>query len=104
MKEHKFDSAAPVKKGLKAAALKYNPLEDSAPIISAVGTGYVAQRILQKADENDIPIVADSSLADILTQLSVGDAIPPKLYEVVAQVLIFVSELDGNYLKDLPKF
>ena len=40
------------------------------------------------AEEHNIPIVEDKSLSDVLVKLSVGDAIPPKLYEAVAQILV----------------
>jgi type III secretion system FlhB-like substrate exporter len=32
-----------------------------------------------------------------LMQLSVGDAIPPHLYEAVAQILVFISQKDGSF-------
>ena len=39
----------------------------------------------------------DRELASMLSQLSIGDEIPPVLYEVVANVLIFVSDMDRKY-------
>lgn len=87
------------KKIKKAAALKYDMETDSAPILSAVGQGTVAENILRVAQENDVPVVEDVSTADVLAQLSVGDAIPPALYEAVAQILIFVSEIDNNAIR-----
>lgn len=86
-----------VNKKKQAAALKYDPAQDDAPIISALGMGHIAEKIIQAAEENKIPIVEDKSLSDVLMQLSVGDAIPPKLYEAVAQILVFISEKDGSY-------
>jgi len=85
------------KKRLQAAALKYDPEQDDAPVISALGMGHMAERIIESAKEYDIPVVEDKSLSDVLMQLSVGDAIPPRLYEAVAQILVFISQKDGSY-------
>lgn len=78
----------------KAAALKYDPSADSVPILTAVGRGSVAENIIKKAAEADVPVVEEASTADMLSRLSVGDAIPPALYEAVAQILVFLSETD----------
>ena len=76
----------------KAVALKYNPDTDSSPQIVAKGVGVIAEKIIEKAE--DIPIHQDAALIEDLTRLDLGNNIPPELYEVVAQVLIFISELD----------
>ena len=85
----------------KAAALKYDPSKDQAPIVVAAGQGVTAQNSVKTAAKNDVPIVEDSNLSELLTSLSVGDAIPRPLYEAVAQILIFVSQQDENFLKRL---
>ena len=77
----------------RAAALKYDPT-DTAPKVIAKGTGVTAENILIKAEENDIPVYKDTKLAEELTSLELGANIPPDLYEVVAQILIFISDLD----------
>ncbi len=77
----------------KAAAIKYDPSE-TAPVVIAKGKGVVADNILEKAATEDIPIYKDSNLADDLTRLDIGDLIPPELYQVVAEILVFVSDLD----------
>ncbi len=81
----------------EAAALAYDPMRDDAPIVVAAGSGIVAENILRTAQEHNVPVVPDQSLARVLNQLSVGDAIPPDLYAVVAQILIFVGKVDGAY-------
>lgn len=85
-----------VARGKTAAALKYEPGKDDVPIISALGEGYVAERIIEKAVESNVPVVEDKSLAEMLAKFSAGDAIPPRLYEAVAQVLVFISRLDAQ--------
>jgi flagellar biosynthesis protein len=77
----------------KAVALKYSP-EDAAPKVVAKGAGTVAEKIMEKGQEADVPIYQDAKLTEELTRLDLGEQIPPELYEVVAQVLIFISDLD----------
>lgn len=77
----------------QAIALEYNPEED-APKVIASGRGIVAERMLEKARENDIPIHRDDRLAATLSKLEIGEMIPPELYEVVAEILIFVDAMD----------
>jgi flagellar biosynthesis protein len=84
-------------KNSKAAALRYDPDRDDAPIIAALGMGHVAERIIESAKKYDVPIVEDKQLSDMLVQLSVGDIIPTKLYEAVAQVLVYISQQDGGF-------
>ncbi len=82
------------KKELKTAvALAYEP-GDRAPKILATGKGEVAERIIEKAKENDVPFYQDNKLAETLSKLQIGDAIPPELYDVVAEILVFVDDMD----------
>lgn len=81
------------KKIKQAIALEYNP-EEEAPKVIASGRGVLAERILEKAKEADVPIHRDDRLADTLSRLEIGDMIPPELYEVVAEVLVFVDAMD----------
>lgn len=82
-----------MKKDKTAVALSYEP-GDEAPKILATGKGEVAQKIIDKAKENDVPFYQDSKLAATLSKLEIGDAIPPELYEVVAEILVFVDGMD----------
>ena len=77
----------------QAIALEYNPEED-APKVIASGRGKLAERIIERAQESDVPIHRDDKLADTLSRLEIGDMIPPELYEVVAEILIFVDSMD----------
>lgn len=81
----------------EAAALAFDPERDDAPMVVALGRGIVADNILRTAEQAGVPILPDKSLAHVLNQLSVGDAIPQELYSVVAQVLLFVGRLDSEY-------
>ena len=84
----------------QAVALAYDPNEDSAPRVIASGKGELAERIIEQAKDNDIPIHEDSKLADTLSKLEIGDAIPPELYEVVAEILVFVDAMDKIRAKE----
>lgn len=81
------------KKIKTAVALEYDP-EDIAPRVIASGKGIVAERILETAKEASVPVHEDSKLASTLSKLEIGDAIPPELYEVVAEILVFVDSMD----------
>ena len=76
-----------------AVAVAYNPGE-VAPKILAVGKGEVAERIIETAKENHVPFYQDNKLAETLSRLQIGDTIPPELYEVVAEILVFVDDMD----------
>ena len=77
----------------QAIALEYDP-EDDAPRVIARGRGALAERIIEKAQESNVPVHRDDKLADTLSKLDIGDMIPPELYEVVAEILIFVDSMD----------
>lgn len=78
-----------------AVALHYT--EDlPAPIVLASGRGAVAEAIARLARESGVPLVADPSLAASLIQLDVNALIPESLYQVVAEVLVFVRDMETS--------
>lgn len=77
----------------QAIALSYDP-EEEAPRVIASGRGELAERIIDRAKEADIPVHKDDKLADTLSRLDIGDMIPPELYEVVAEIIVFVDAMD----------
>lgn len=81
------------KKRLEAIALSYES-GDEAPKVLATGKGYLAEKILQRAKEQDIPVHKDEKVADALADLEIGAYIPKELYEVVAEILVFVGDMD----------
>lgn len=81
------------KKVKQAVAIEYDP-NDMAPKIVATGKGAVAERIIEKAKESDVPVHQDAKLAGTLSKLDIGDFIPPELYEVVAEILVFVDKME----------
>ncbi|NEZ47067.1 flagellar biogenesis protein [Clostridium niameyense] len=82
----------------KAAALKYEQNYE-APIVSAAGMGHIADKIIEKASENKVPIVYDKELTELLTNVDVGNSVPYELYDAVAKVIAYVMDLDNNIKK-----
>ena len=78
----------------KAATLRYDLDRDNAPIVSAAGKGYVAEEIIKLAEDNNIPIIEDSTLVEILAELNINEHIPEELYQVVAEVFAFIYQTD----------
>ena len=52
------------------------------------------KKVIEKAKENDVPFYQDNKLAETLSKLQIGDTIPPELYDVVAEILVFVDDMD----------
>lgn len=78
-----------------AVALHYN--EDlPAPIVLASGRGELARAIARIAGEHGVPLVADPDLAASLIELDVNTLIPENLYEVIANLLVFVRDLKSD--------
>lgn len=77
-----------------AVALSYEQ-GDAAPKILATGKGYVAEKIIEVAHEENVPVHKDEKLASTLSKLEIGDYIPPELYGVVAEILVFVDRVEG---------
>jgi flagellar biosynthesis protein len=65
-----------------------------APQVVASGRGVVADRIIERAKEADVATYKDEGLADTLLKLEIGDMIPPELYGVVAEILVYVDRMD----------
>lgn len=77
----------------RAVALQYG-VSDSAPVIVASGMGHLAEKILDVAQENGVPIYEDNSLATILSQLNLGQEIPEELYRAVVEIYVYFLNFD----------
>lgn len=77
----------------KAVALQYTAEKD-APVVTAKGKGVVAEKIIDLAEKNGVPLQEDRSLVEVLSQLDIDQQIPPELYQLVAEVLSFVYRTD----------
>jgi flagellar biosynthesis protein len=74
----------------KAAALKYNRGNASAPKMVAKGRGKVAEKIVEIARAHNIPIKEDEDLVEFLSTLDLYQEIPQELYKAVAEILAFL--------------
>lgn len=81
------------KKNKVAVALKYDK-DDIAPSVVAKGKGYTADKIVDKAVENDVPIYENKEIVEDLYLLEIDQQIPEELYNVVAEIIAFVWSLD----------
>lgn len=80
-----------------AVAIKYDAQKASAPIVVAKGQDYIALRIRQVATDNKVQIVENKPLARTLySTVEIGEAIPPELYQAVAEILAFVYKLKNG--------
>lgn len=76
-----------------AVALEYQKGE-KAPKVIATGQGYLAEKIIDVAEQSDVPIHKDEKLARSLSVLDIGEYVPPELYSIVAEVLVFVDSME----------
>lgn len=77
----------------KAVALMYEP-GNQAPQVVAAGQGVLAEKIIDKAKESEVPLYKDTNLTETLLKLDIGECIPPELYGVVAEILVYVDKMD----------
>lgn len=81
----------------QATALKYAmEKENSAPVVIASGLGSVAQKIVDVAMENNVPIYEDDSLSTLLSQLEVGSQIPDELYQAIVEIYVYFLNFTLN--------
>jgi flagellar biosynthesis protein len=83
----------------QAVALSYEAAKDDAPKVIAKGKGFVADQIIERAREYQIPIQEDRSLVELLGQLTINEKIPDELYQAVAEIFAFIYRMDQQ-LKD----
>jgi flagellar biosynthesis protein len=85
---------APSPSRKKVVALKYMPGESEAPIVVAKGSGRIADSILEKAKEHGVPVQEDAALVEVLSKLDLDEQIPAELYQLVAEVLTYIYQMD----------
>ena len=84
------------KESKKAVALQYDIEKDNAPRIIASGNGDIAKKIIETAKKHKIPIKKDQDVVEVLARFSIGDEVPPELYEVIAEILSFIYSLQNS--------
>ena len=86
--------------GRRAVALRYEQ-NSGAPRVVATGSGHVAETIIARAEEYQVPIAIEPELVELLVQLDLNQFIPPELYKAVAEVLSWAYQVDGKTAEDL---
>jgi flagellar biosynthetic protein FlhB len=77
-----------------AVALSYEPKRMAAPEVVAKGVDYLAEKIIQVARDNRVPVVPNPPLARALYRsVEIGDPVPVALYQAIAEVLAHVYSL-----------
>lgn len=79
-----------------ASALRYEAGKDRAPVIVAKGSGELAEKIIEIAKKENIPVMENKFLAEVLDKLEIYDEIPKELYAAVAQIFAFIYKLNEN--------
>ena len=78
----------------KAVALTYEDGEH-APKVVAQGYGKMAERIIEEARLHGVYVHDSPELVGLLMQLDIDDHIPPQLYQVIAELLVWLREIDS---------
>lgn len=77
----------------RAVALRYEA-NAMAPRIVAKGEGHMAQSLVARARGAGVPLSEAPELVQVLMQLDLDQVVPPTLYAVVAQVLVWAYQVD----------
>lgn len=86
----------------QAVALSYKT-DDKAPKVVAKGSGYTADKIIEKGLEENITIYKDKKLVENLIGLEINEEIPEELYEAVAEIIFYIYRLDLQRGKEYGK-
>lgn len=84
----------------KAIALSYEQSMES-PQIVAKGAGVVAERMLAIAQTNGIPVHEDPALLSLLSSLDIKEQIPEDLYQVIAELFVFLYQMEQGNIRDV---
>jgi flagellar biosynthetic protein FlhB len=82
-----------------AVALRYDASKMKAPKVVAKGADRIALRIRELARENGVTLVENRPLAQNLYKLELGEEIPSRLYQAVAEILGYVYKLKSKGAK-----
>jgi flagellar biosynthesis protein len=84
----------------KAIALRYDPQQESAPVLIAKGQGYLAERIVELAREHGIAVQQDPALVELLMKVDLSEQVPPQLFAAVAKVLGAVYRVNRRLARE----
>jgi len=82
-----------------AVALRYNREKMSAPVMVAKGARLIAERIKEIAKKHNVPVIENKWLAQALYKSAeIGQEIPIKFYQAVAEILAYIYRLKRRYI------
>ena len=81
----------------QAVALRYESEDDRAPQVVAKGEGLIAEKIIAAAQQHGVPLLRDPVSGQLLGQVDIGTEIPSDFYQIVAEILAFVYQLEERH-------
>lgn len=78
----------------RAVALQYDGVR--APVVTASGSGQLAEDIIALARESGVPLYENAELTQMLSMLELGDQIPHELYVIIAQIIALAYKISGK--------
>ena len=79
-----------------AVSLKY-PEYCDAPFISCKAEGLLAQKMVEIAGENGVPLVKDDVTAGVLSLHRIGECIPECTWDALSAVFAAIKMMDGRF-------
>lgn len=73
----------------RAVALKYDANKNNAPVVIASGSGFIADKVVEIAEESGVPVYRDDSMSVLLSQLNIGCEIPEELFSSIVDIYIY---------------
>lgn len=86
-----------------AVALTYQYGDPAPPTVVASGRGALAEKMLELAFANGIPVREDADLAELLATVDIDSEIPTDALIAVAEVLSYVYRLNGTLREEKPE-
>lgn len=77
-----------------AVALEYS---ENLPKVIASARGYLAEKLLDIANMNNITIYEDRDMAEILSKFETGTEIPENLFIAVAEILAYCYKVNSRF-------
>lgn len=79
----------------QAVALQYDSPQEL-PRVTAVGHDWIAEKIIEIAKENNVPVYQDETLSEMLSKITVGQSVPEESAALIAEVISFLYHADQN--------
>ena len=83
----------------RAVALAYRE-QEGAPRVVAKGYGELAERIIAEAGRQGVYVHDAPELVGLLMQLDLDQHIPARLYQAIAELLVWVAGLESESTPD----